>query len=234
MKLLLPQQHKQTKEKEDAIKRIRTAEITKEYEDKLRLLNILNADFEKALEVQKDTYADEKDTHALWRADAEAEVRMLETRKANALLPIEKRESEVSIKEEELREGQESLKKAQADFEDEKELMYKRLAEVGERETEVKHLQDSLVSQKRGNDTQAESIKQQSKQLSKTLEELAKDSAKRELDYSKRKTILDARDEALASKDKRLSTLEQDLVNRERALTDKYQTLERTIKRLKK
>jgi hypothetical protein len=67
MKLLQPKQHQQHKEKEDALKRIRTAELAKEYEDKLRLLNILNADFEQALEVQKDTYAKEKETHALWR-----------------------------------------------------------------------------------------------------------------------------------------------------------------------
>lgn len=233
MQLLQPKQHQQNKEKEDAIKRIRTAEITKEYEEKLRLLNILNVDFEKALEAQKDIYAEEKEKHAEWREFASAETRELETRKSNALLPITGRENAVTLKEEKLREGLVLVEKAKADLEEEKEFMYKRLGEVGERETEVKKAQDLLVMRKSGIDAQAKNIQTQAKQLSKTLEELAKASTERETEYSTRKTILDSRDDALDMKDKRLTVKEKDLENRERALTDRYQTLERTLNRLK-
>lgn len=234
MKLLLPKQHQQNKEKEDAVKRIRTAELEKEYEDKLRLLNNLNADFEKALEVQKDTYAEEKEKHALWRNAAQIEVSALEIRKNNALLPIVERENEVTLKEERLREGLDVLEQAKASLEEEKEFMYKRLEEVGERETEVRHSQDSLVIRKSGIDAQSESIKLQAKQFSKTLEELAKASMEREQEYQTRKTILDARADTLEMKETRLSGMDKELTNRERALADRYQTLERTIKRTKK
>lgn len=234
MKLLQPKQYQQSKEKEDAIKRIRTAEITKEYEDKLRFFNILNADFEKALEAQKDTYAKEKESHALWRSDKEAEVKELEARKKASLLPIVERENAVILKEERLREGLQLLEEAKSELEEEKELMYRRLGEIGEREVEVRKAQDMLVARKSGIDAQAESIKAQSKQLSKTLEELANASSEREREYSTRKTILDSRDDALDMKDKRLLGKEKDLEDRERALTDRYQTLERTITRLNK
>lgn len=234
MKLLQPKQHQQNKEKEDALKRIRTAELNREYEDKLHLLNTLTTDFEHALEAQKNTYAQEKEAHALWRSDAQAEVSELEARKIAALLPIVERENDVTLKEEKLREGLFILEQAKAELEEEKGLMYKRLDEVGERETEVKQLQNSLVLQKNGNDMQAENIRTQSKQLSVTLEELAKASTERERDYNKRKATLDARENSLEVQDKLLSDRHTDLTNRERALADRYQTLQRTINRLKK
>lgn len=234
MQLLQPKQHQQNKEREDAIKRIRTAELEKEYEDKLRLLNILNDDFEKALEAQKDTYAKEKDVHALWRADTEADVKELEARKATALLPITERENAVTIKEEKLRTGFNLLEKAKGELDEEKELMYKRLDEVGERETQVKRSEEFLTTRKHGIDVQAENLKLQSKQWSKTFGESVKSTAEREQEYQARKAILDARGEALDMKEARLSSMDKELANRERALADRYETLQRTITRLKK
>lgn len=234
MKLLQPKQQQQNKEKEDAIKRIRTAEINKEYEDKLRLFNILTTDFEKALEAQKDIYAKEKESHASWRAYKEEEVKELEIRKVHALLPITERETAVILKEEALREEFSLIEQAKASLEEEKELVYKRLDEIGERETQTSQAESYLSVRKQGIDAQAESIKLQSEQLSKTLEELAKASMEREQEYQTRKTILDARTDALEMKEVRLSEMDKELSDRERALTDKYQTLERTITRLKK
>lgn len=231
MKLLQPKQQQQNKEKEDAIKRIRTAEVQREYEDKLKLLNILTVDFEKALEAQKDTYAKEKEAHLSWRQATEEEVKELEARRIASLLPIQEREEKIHTGEKEFIEGMALLEQKNDETENLRERLYKRLAEVGERETQASQIEKTLASRQAGVDAQAASVRSQASSLSKALEQFARDTSDTNAQLNKKRTEIDAISDGISMREARLEEKARELTEKEYRLGLYKLSLERNYKK---
>lgn len=234
MKLLQPKQHQQNKEKEDAVKRIRTAELQREYEEKLRLLNILTTDFEEALEAQKDTYAKEKESHLIWRQSMEEEVKTLEARRASALLPIQQDTEELYTGKEEFVDWMKLLTEKSEELENLRERLYARLAEVGERETMATTVEETLKSRQIGIDAQAATVRSQATALSKALEQFARDTSEKNKDLKRERAEIDSISDSLSIRESRLEEKARELTEKEYRLTLYQLSLEKNYKLTKK
>lgn len=231
MQLLQPKQALQNKDKEETIKRIRTAEIQQEYEKKLRLLNNLNDDFEQALKIQRATYAEEKEAHQRWREEVSEEVGALEARKTQALAPLEGKVQEVHEGEKRFIEGMTLLDREREETEEVKEAYLRRLAEVGERETKAEQLGKSLDAREKGIEMQSASIREQSQRITKALEQLSQSGMAREDALKKRETYVQAAHDTIAIKEAQIKEREEALHEEEYRLKLYRLTLERNYKK---
>lgn len=156
MKLLSQKSNKDARDKEEVLKKLRLQDVEEELRRKTELLTSMQEEFAGLLLKQREEYEHEKDLQMTWRNKIAAEIMELENDKA--MLPIERKRQELDNRERELNRVQ--------------EVLQQRLDEVGEKEYSVIVREQRVLAREKGVQLQAQTISNQSSQLTKTLEQL--------------------------------------------------------------
>jgi len=232
MKLLSSKEQTSKTDRELTLKKLRTAEITEEFERKRGSLNEINDEFENALKKQRVLFVKEKEEQLQQILSLKKEVQELEKRRFLALLPLDEEKKKIENEREQLIAEKEVLNSEKSYFEVSVENFKDQLDKVSEREVSISKREMVIDAREQGVRLQSESIKKQSEELSLRMERFIQESNVQTRIFTSKEVEVTAKQEIVTIAENRLKTWEKDLVDRERALKDKYQTLERTIKRI--
>ncbi len=226
---------KEQKKKDDADKNLQIArakETAEELGTKREELNNTRDEFTRTLQLQQIEFEAETNKQNRIRDELKAEVKDLENRKKQALLPLENREEAIQDKEQELGKAFAALGAEKADFQQSLEGLHAHIDAVAERELNVSKQEELLHARARGIEAQTVSTKSQSAKLSNQLQEFSAASLKRANELKTWEDTLRAVSEEHLMARENFTKREQKLKDGERALLDKYQQLEKTIQRV--
>lgn len=229
MKILTIKEAKQNKDREDLEKRLRSKEISDEYSHRLALLNSLNDEWDASLKRQRDEYASEKEAHAQWRNAMQAEVMELELRHAQALLPIQQREENVALAEGKLSESLASFEKKEKELEDMKDLLQKRLDDAASLNLQNEQAAKRLFLQEKGIESQRESIRQQSSELSMMMQRFTEGVSEQQKEHAAAEARFLAREDLIELRSSGLDSREAELNGREARLKIREHIAEETF-----
>lgn len=218
MKLLGIKEAKQNKDREDLEKRLRSKEINDEYTERLALLNSLNDEWETSMKRQRDVYAEEKEAHQTWRKSIEKEVTLLEERHGQALSPIKDREQAVALGEGNLRDAVAVMEAEKDGIETLKEILQQRLDEASSSKLQNDQMAQRLSMQEKGIESQAESVRHQSKELSTMMDRFSELANSQQAEVAKQKAEFIAREDGIQVANLRLNDREKELDGREAML----------------
>lgn len=234
MKLLDPNEIKEEK-KESAIQSqklienlsIEEARINKE----LNLLKEESKQQKKTIKLETDAYITEQTER---RDILDREVVSLESRRIEALKPLDNTKKELEQSNFALKQGVDALEveKVKIDTKHEENLdlaekLNDKEAELGDREAKIISRENKVVSEE---SRVKDSINTLSDQWVKFHDAVNKNS----IVFAEKSSIIKSTEKTLDIRSEKLTHWEVQLNNRDREIRDKYATLERTIKRIKK
>ena len=231
MKLFTSSQVVANKYKQEEADQKRIGVISEELKRKRQQLEALEREFNETLERQR-TQLEQDKTDALTALKLlRDEVKTLENRKAQALIPLTEREKELERWSSTLNRREEVLDNKSDHLDEIAETLQVRLTEVADREKQADLTAQHQANAQQGIDLQREQIKNQSSQFNELMLASAERLSTREAELLKRETIAKMREKTLSDKQLELNKIEEGFAARERSIQDKYETLERTLKR---
>lgn len=182
---------------QDLYKKLRSIELTKEYQAKLSLKNQLDDDFKKAQDEQQRVYREAKETHESWRKGAEDEVKALEERRRLALLPIEEDIKRVENETRKLEKDRQLLLQDRQALEDEKEVLFVRLDRVADREMRAVETQTRLSLQEQSLLEKKEQLSSLSQEFTASLRTYATEQKRQDAALKEREAKILLREKSL-------------------------------------
>lgn len=233
MKLFSPLEVNTSKEKQISTDIQRLASVSKELIRKRQELEKLNLEFEISGERQNLQWEKDKAENAKICNALIAEVQILEERKRQALLPLTEKWKEIEVIEKKLKEKEEELIIKEDNLDSKIELLEEKLTTIGEREIDADKLGKQQMIAQEGIDAQKEQIALQAKQMNESIIKASGEQKAREQAISRLESSIKLRELAVKSREAELSKIEAGFESREKAIKDKYDTLNRTINRIK-
>jgi hypothetical protein len=232
MKLLSPSVIKQGQSQQTEREILRTQEVQKIADKTRKELANSEADFRQALLGQRARWEREEQDHTKRVNEAVEEIKVLESRKAQALIPIEVYKKQAETLMQEAQDGLRLVQGRELEAEELLDTLQDKLDAVGQRE------QDSIIKEKRLF-IKEEAIKSQETLTSNKSEELTrawidfnKDKELAEFDIRDRKTALFLRDRSQEAREDALNRQEQELKDWSIKLKDERDTLDRAFARI--
>lgn len=233
MKLFSPLEVNNSKEKEISVGIQRLASLNKEITRKRQELEKLNLEFEISGERQNIQWEKDKAENAKICNALIKEVQILEERKKQALLPLTEKWKEIEVIEQKLKQKEVDLEEKDEKLSEQLELLEEKLSSLGEREINADKLGKQQAIAQEGIDSQKAQIALQAKQMNETIVKATIEAKARETAISKRESAIKLRELALEDKLKEIEQIEAGYASREKAIKDKYETLNRTLERIK-
>ena len=234
MKLLTPQEVKDTKAKELARDILRVKETTDVVLKTRQRLAEAESDFNKTLAKNREKWAEEEESHFKRVKDMESEIDVLEAKKLNALIPLGILKEGTYDKMEDAVNFLTQLRQREKTLDDSVELLENRLDEVGEKEQNLKQLENRLFLREEGIKRQEENIRINNELLTNQLAEFATTKLKAENNITERITAVILKERSVDAKDELNKRNIKALEDKERALIDERETLARAWKELER
>lgn len=212
------------------IRRLQT--VSKELLQSHQNLNKLEADFALTIEKQREQWTEENNAQALIVTNLLNEVRRLEERKQQALIPLEQRAQELDNERKELSRWESELAQKTDSLTDEAELLQEKLSAVAERESHAKKVGRELQLASDGIAAQKAQIALQAHELGKEITSAIQADIERQNAVQRREIAMNLKEGGMIAREERLTLLDQDLSMREDRLKDRYLMLERTTKEI--
>lgn len=233
MKLLTPQQFNDKKSQEVSRAVLRAEETNKLTEKANQALAKAEADFALALSGQRVRWEVEELDHKKKMEELLVELKPLEDRKRQALIPIEVYKKQADDKLDEANTILQEVKEKRERLEEDAEVLQDRLDEVSDRELLAIKRHERLDSMEIGLEHQVEQNKAITARLSQDLAKFISYKANEEKSLDERKTELTLAEISFKAKTDKLKR-DLEALEKERILVkDQRETLERAMKRLK-
>ncbi len=234
MKLLSGLQNKDNQQAEQTRKLLRAQEIQKLAEEADIKLARAEEEFNRTLARNRATWADEEVLHAERVKAMESEVKALEKRKEQALIPVSMYRLKVD---EAMKEAQEYIKKAkekdvQADYLQDK--LEEKLVEVYDRENQMQAEEARLANLKRGVEAQQEQTREGVARLSEEMIMFHEKQTQDEAIMTERKNELSMAEINLNAREEKVKQNLEALKIFDKQLKDKEETMAREIVRRKR
>lgn len=233
MRLLTPPAGKSLREIENAKQEVRTQQLEQIIRDKRKEIEQVEHIAVEALSKHGlENYEDEK----RWKtriAELTLEVEGLEQRRRTALLPLEKREKELTIKDRVLSEREEKLSIKETDLESVQEALAERLDDLSERQLTASEYATSLEQRNSNLVLQESEIQKRQDALVVILRQTNEEKQINETNLSTQIALLKGREKAISQRERVVEKKEKGFVSREKAILDKYETLRRAISEMK-
>lgn len=234
MKLLTPLQTINKKENEIALNLSRSLELQKELDKKKIDLEKLNIEFEIVNRKQQQIREEFNETSIKELEIFNQDVKDLENRKKDALVPLDEKWKELDKAEELIKKREENLKIKEEEVISKIELLEEKLDDLAEKQKIVDEMSLNQAEKQRGIDSQRKQIKLQSESLNSLISKHSIEEENRLKYINTKEAELNSKAIVLESLDKDLKTREQALKDKETQIQDKYETLQRTINRINK
>ena len=233
MKLLTPLANKEVRQNEDLKKIIRAKELDDVINKKNIELARSEADFNATLARNRAKWALEEEEHAKRLKDMEAELKPLEQRKQQALIPIEVYKQQADVKMLEAEKYLQTLLTREAEIDDLKELLDEKLTEVSDRENQVAMEEKRQKNALLGIETQQEETKKGVQRLSEDMIMFHEKQEREEASLLQRKKEVTLAEISFKAKTDKLKRDIEALNIRELQVKDERETLQREFDRLK-
>ena len=233
MKLLSPQQAQANKSQELSRDILRTQEVREALRKANQQLAESEAEFNIAKAKRLNAWAEEEKEHAELVKHKEKEIRGLEERKSQALIPISLYKDQAEKLMEEAKHGLKIVQEKEERMEERNELLQDKLDEVNGKEQELNTWEKKLKSQQEGIDLQGKQIKLQNEQLTKEIADFATKKFEEETFIFEKKKELLMENRSIEAKKKILQKTEEAQAKERKRLDDERATLQRAFDRLK-
>jgi hypothetical protein len=218
------------KQKQAGVDERRINTINIEIVKKRQELQAIEIEFDRTLDRQHRQWEQEKNEKINEIQKLEAEVRALEHRKCQALLPLDEKIKEIEQLSLVLEDKSKYLERRESALDEQIEVLEERLSEVAEREQAADMVSKIQLNAQKGIDAQREQVQAQSKNFTLMLDSTLAGIQEKEQRLNIKQTQIDLKEQALNDKEKELIKIEQGFNDRERAINDKYETLQRALK----
>lgn len=232
MKLLTPKVTKDLEGQEITRKILRAEEAEDVLRDVHKRLAKAEADFQATLANQQRTWAIEAQNHAGQLKEMEKEVGVLETKKKQALIPVEMYRKEVEEKDKETTLFLNAIKQKKEKLEETQDLLEEKLDELGEREQNVLQSEHILLAKQASHTERESKIKEDSEILTQAMQSFLQESEQKVKEIEDKQNELILKERSFASFEENLKAKEERLRIREIQVEDRATTLEREFKRL--
>lgn len=231
MKLFSANELKQKKDLDMTREVLRTQEMQKVADKARKEMSNSEADFKEMLAKNKEKWSQEELEHAQRVKEMEAEVKVLENKKQQALIPIEiyKDSANELMKEAARLIG--VAKQHEDENEELKENLEDKLDDVGDREIKVSDRESKVLLREQGSLLQNQQIIEGVKKLSKEMSLFTAKKLKEEKDIEEIKTALFLKERTLVAKEETLNITKKTLEEWEIRLKDQRNVLETELKR---
>lgn len=231
LKLLTPQEVKDTVNQETARQALRTKATTEAAQKANMNLAKAEADFASALARHRKEWEQEELEYEKWKADMEAETRRLYDERAKALIPISVEKEKVDNLYKEVGELFTKVKEKEEYVERTQEILEEKLDELGSREADVRAEEERVLSLRKGAEAQQEATKAGSEALTRSLAEFARKTALKEAELADRNNTLTMAELSYTARMEAIKRTIQALEKERLQLADQRATLEREYKR---
>lgn len=232
MRLLSPLNNKTAKDEQALRDILRTQELNKASDKARKDLANSQADFQTILAKNRLQWALEEQEHDERVKAMAEEINQLESKRKDALLPVEFLKEEAEKWLNEAKGYLEQAKKKDEYNEQLSELLQDKLDTLGQQEQEFKKEVVKLDLRKQGIESQSQAIIMGNKQLTKEMSDFAMIKNQAEKDIDERKTSLFLWQTSLNAQKETNKRTEESLQALARQLEDERQTLQRAFNRL--
>ena len=232
MKLLTPAVTKSGQSAQTDREIIRTQEVLKASDKARKEMANAEADFKQMLLGQKARWMREEEEHSIKAKEMEAEIRDLENRREQAMIPVKFMQDEAN---KQFQIAQVATKLAQGRMEEAEayqEALEDKLDAVGQREQDVIAKEKQLDVKESILQSQEEMTTKGTADLIQKLIEFENTRKKIEKDIDERKTAIRLRDLSQEARQDKLNRKEKELADWAKRLEDERGTLERAFARL--
>jgi len=232
MKLLPPQEVKNLKESQTVKELLRAKEMAEVTDKTRKALAKAEADFNTTLAKNRTAWALEEEAHDKRVREMAQEIRVLEKRRQQALIPIDAVKSEADTFLAEAKKVYAQVTEIREEEENLTEELENKLDLVGQRGQDLDRREAEISNKEYGLRLQTEQMLNQLRAFNAERVELDSKKMKAEQDIDERKTALVLWDRQLVAKEERLNNKEKGLDTLAKQLDDRRATLDRAFARL--
>jgi hypothetical protein len=232
MKLLSPSVVRSDKAQQTERELLRAQEIQKVADKTRKDMANADADFKQMLLGQRARWERESQEHDKLVTQMANEVKILEDRKKQAMIPIEIYKGQVDILYEEASRTLKSAQGREQEAETTMEHLQDKLDAVGQKQQDLTTLEKKLVVRQEAIDMQGKLSDKRADDLSRAIVAFNQAKAEMEKDINERKTVIRLRDISQGAKDDELKRTERELQKWSLKLKDERETLARIYKRI--
>lgn len=229
MKLLNPSQANATLQKSAERDSKRAIELQDLIVGKYKELGSIEVLFEETLARQKAAWAEEEQEYKNAIDVLLREVRVLEKRRKDALIPLTTRAEELENIAKLLTVREAKAIEDRKEVEELKDLLQQRLDEVGERDLRLNELSATLARREVGIASQEQDIRTNSERLTKAIQDATLEIAAAEQILATEKLKVETERDHIKQREQEVDIKEAGFDARERAIQDRYETLQRAI-----
>ena len=229
MKLFTSEEIKSSKATELARDVMRTSDIKKALDKARTELNNVNAQFEVALANQRVKWISEEEVALGKIRDLETELKVLERRKQQALIPIDLYRQRVDNITKEANDKLKSATDKQIYVDELSEKLEEKLDEVSEKDQSLQKREENLFVKEKAVQMQEEGNKKMSQEINTRALFFIKEMEDREKDFNNRKTALELKEISLQELERSLRVREQDLIKEKQLIYSQRQALKAAL-----
>lgn len=229
MKLFTSEEIKSSKATELARDVMRTSDIKKALDKARTELNNVNAQFEVALANQRVKWISEEEVALGKIRDLETELKVLERRKQQALIPIDLYQQRVDNINKEANDKLKSATDKQFYVDELSEKLEEKLDEVSEKDQSLQKREENLFVKEKAVQMQEEGNKKMSQEINTRALFFIKEMEDREKDFNNRKTALELKEISLQELERSLRVREQDLIKEKQLIYSQRQALKAAL-----
>lgn len=210
----------------------RLRDITKLLERRKQELKDLEIDFEFTVGEQVKTWDAIKLERNTEIAELEAKIAVLEERRRQNLHPLELKSEDLDRLQKKLNKKDSLLNKKLEDADEKLDTLENKLTELGDREQVLDTQLKMHTKAQQGIDSQRAQVALQAHELSESMDKSYKEDRIRKNELKRLESSIELREKAITYRLGEIEQKENSFASREKALKDKYDTLERTAKKL--
>ena len=229
LKLYTAEEIKSSKATELARDVMRTSDIKKALDKARTELNNVNAQFEVALANQRVKWISEEEVALGKIRDLETELKVLERRKQQALIPIDLYQQRVDNINKEANDKLKSATDKQIYVDELSEKLEEKLYEVSEKDQSLQKREENLFVKEKAVQMQEEGNKKMSQEINTRALFFIKEMEDREKDFNNRKTALELKEISLQELERSLRVREQDLIKEKQLIYSQRQALKAAL-----
>ena len=229
LKLYTAEEIKSSKATELARDVMRTSDIKKALDKARTELNNANAQFEVALANQRVKWISEEEVALGKIRDLETELKVLERRKQQALIPIDLYRQRVDNITKEANDKLKSATDKQIYVDELSEKLEEKLDEVSEKDQSLQKREENLFVKEKAVQMQEEGNKKMSQEINTRALFFIKEMEDREKDFNNRKTALELKEISLQELERSLRVREQDLIKEKQLIYSQRQALKAAL-----
>ena len=229
LKLYTAEEIKSSKATELARDVMRTSDIKKALDKARTELNNANAQFEVALANQRVKWISEEEVALGKIRDLETELKVLERRKQQALIPIDLYQQRVDNINKEANDKLKSATDKQIYVDELSEKLEEKLDEVSEKDQSLQKREENLFVKEKAVQMQEEGNKKMSQEINTRALFFIKEMEDREKDFNNRKAALELKEISLQELERSLRVREQDLIKEKQLIYSQRQALKAAL-----